>query len=116
MDSAWFIFLIALAVVVVATAAFIFFWRRVRARRYDAPLDVPSSAPLVIVGDSDWQSLTEREKQVARLVVLGETNKQVAQDLGITAQTVGAHLKHIYQKMHLRSRTQLAARLHEIEP
>jgi DNA-binding CsgD family transcriptional regulator len=55
--------------------------------------------------------LTNAEQAVARLVVLGHTNREVAAQLFITVPTVEAHLTRIYRKLGIRSRTQLARRV-----
>lgn len=48
--------------------------------------------------------LTEREIDVLRLVARGETNRQIAGLLRISAKTVGSHVEHIYAKTQVRSR------------
>lgn len=48
--------------------------------------------------------LTEREVDVLRLLARGNTNRQVAETLGISAKTVGAHVEHVYAKAGVRSR------------
>ena len=53
--------------------------------------------------------LTARELDVLRMVASGRTNKEVAQDLLIGAETVKTHLKNIMQKLHLRNRAQVIA-------
>jgi predicted ATPase/DNA-binding CsgD family transcriptional regulator len=53
--------------------------------------------------------LTRRELQVAALVARGLTNRQIAAELVISEGTVGVHLEHIFGKLELRSRAQLAA-------
>jgi predicted ATPase/DNA-binding CsgD family transcriptional regulator len=53
--------------------------------------------------------LTRREVEVAALVARGLTNKQIAAELTISEGTVGVHLEHIFGKLELRSRAQLAA-------
>jgi DNA-binding NarL/FixJ family response regulator len=54
--------------------------------------------------------LTTREEEVLILLSKGYTNKEIAEKLSISAETVGSHLKHIYEKMHVRSRTEAVAR------
>jgi response regulator RpfG family c-di-GMP phosphodiesterase/DNA-binding CsgD family transcriptional regulator len=49
-------------------------------------------------------SLTEREVDVLCLLARGETNRQIANTLGISVKTVGAHVEHIYTKADVRSR------------
>jgi DNA-binding CsgD family transcriptional regulator len=52
--------------------------------------------------------LTPQERTVARLVAGGLTNREVAERLFVTTNTIETHLKHIYQKLEVRSRTELA--------
>lgn len=47
--------------------------------------------------------LSEREKQVMDLVLCGQTNKRIAEQLGITVRTVEAHRAKIMEKMHCDS-------------
>jgi DNA-binding NarL/FixJ family response regulator len=48
--------------------------------------------------------LSDREVEVLVLVARGETNKDIARRLGITAKTVAHHVAHVYTKTGLRSR------------
>jgi DNA-binding CsgD family transcriptional regulator/small-conductance mechanosensitive channel len=52
--------------------------------------------------------LTEREMEIARLVTLGMTNKEIAEGLFITENTAKVHLKNILNKLDLKNRQQLA--------
>ena len=54
--------------------------------------------------------LTPQEQAVARLVASGATNKQTALELYISVKTVQYHLTHIYAKLGIRTRSELAAR------
>jgi DNA-binding CsgD family transcriptional regulator len=56
-------------------------------------------------------SLTPSEQRIAELVAEGKTNKEVAAILVVTARTVESALTHIYRKLDVRSRTELARRL-----
>ena len=53
-------------------------------------------------------SLTERELQVARLVVDRKTNPQIAAELFLSQKTVETHLRHIFRKVNVSSRVELA--------
>lgn len=55
--------------------------------------------------------LTETECRVAALVTQGHTNREVACAMFVTENTVQTHLRHIFQKLGVKSRTELAARL-----
>ena len=59
---------------------------------------------------TDTGALTPAEAQVARLVVSGHTNVEVAALLHMSTKTVEANLTRIYRKLGVRSRTELAAR------
>jgi DNA-binding CsgD family transcriptional regulator len=58
---------------------------------------------------SGWQSLTPSERAVVDLVAEGLSNPQIGQRLYISRRTVQTHLAHVFAKLHLTSRTQLAA-------
>jgi DNA-binding CsgD family transcriptional regulator len=58
---------------------------------------------------SGWESLTETEHKVVALVAQRLSNPEVAERLFISRHTVESHLKHIYRKLGLSSRLELAA-------
>ena len=51
--------------------------------------------------------LTERELEIVRLVALGYTNPEIAQQLFLSVRTIEAHRSHIHQKLNLGSRADL---------
>lgn len=53
--------------------------------------------------------LTAREREVLELLVAGATNKEIAQKLVITQNTVKYHLKNVLHKLHLHNRAQVIA-------
>jgi DNA-binding CsgD family transcriptional regulator len=57
---------------------------------------------------SGWASLTPTERDVVRLVAEGLTNSDVATRLFVSPRTVQTHLTHVYAKLGLTSRVQLA--------
>lgn len=52
--------------------------------------------------------LTAREEDVLRFLVMGDCNKGIARKLDISANTVKAHVSRICEKLHVRSRAQVA--------
>jgi DNA-binding NarL/FixJ family response regulator len=57
------------------------------------------------------EELTETEGRVAELAAQGRTNKEIASELFMARSTVEGHLSHVYRKLGIRSRTELAARI-----
>jgi DNA-binding NarL/FixJ family response regulator len=54
-------------------------------------------------------SLTAREEETLVLLTNGYSNKEIADHLGLSIETVRSHLKNIYTKMHVRSRAEAVA-------
>ena len=57
---------------------------------------------------SGWASLTPTEVQIAALAAEGLTNPQIAERLFVSRSTVKTHLEHIYAKLDIAGRTELA--------
>lgn len=55
-------------------------------------------------------SLSAREREVVRLVVEGASNDEIGARLGISSRTVESHLRRLYERLEVASRTELAAR------
>ena len=53
--------------------------------------------------------LTPRQREVATLIALGLTNRQIAERLVISLRTADNHVQHIFDKLGLSSRAQVAA-------
>jgi DNA-binding CsgD family transcriptional regulator len=64
-----------------------------------------------IGGRARDDGLTAAERRVATLVAAGKTNREVAAALFLVERTVAGHLTHVYAKLGIRSRTELARRL-----
>jgi DNA-binding CsgD family transcriptional regulator len=60
---------------------------------------------------SGLDSLTSSERRTAQLAAVGLSNREIAQNLFVTARTVEGHLTHAYQKLAITSREQLPAAL-----
>jgi DNA-binding CsgD family transcriptional regulator len=58
--------------------------------------------------EKGWESLTPTERDVVRLVGEGLANKDIAARLFVSPRTVESHLTHVYTKLGLSSRVQLA--------
>jgi len=80
--------------------------RRVRGRLAD--LGVHRRIVVTHEGFSGMASLTGAEAQVARLVSDGFTNREIADRLFLSPHTVNSHLRHIYGKLAINSRAELA--------
>jgi DNA-binding NarL/FixJ family response regulator len=61
--------------------------------------------------DEVLSGLTKREREVARLVGSGASNKDIARQLDISDRTVKAHLTAIFDKLQVQDRLQLALRV-----
>jgi DNA-binding CsgD family transcriptional regulator len=55
--------------------------------------------------------LTPREAQISQLVAQGATNREVAEQLFVSRATVEYHLRKVFAKLGVKSRTQLADRI-----
>ena len=67
------------------------------------PVSIAHTAPL--------ESLTDREREVARLLMNGAGNSDIALDLGITPRTVKAHIGHMFEKLGVGNRVILTTML-----
>lgn len=71
----------------------------------DAMEDLGKPRP---AGEQDlYETLTDREKQVLKLVAEGKSNKEVAEVLGISVKTAMTHREHVMVKLDLHNRTDL---------
>ena len=57
--------------------------------------------------------LSKRETEILELLTKGLANKEIADRLGLSVETVRVHLKRIYEKLHVRSRTEAAMKFRD---
>jgi DNA-binding CsgD family transcriptional regulator len=102
-------------------------WRRVvdtridRLARLQQASDTIITAPLEVIDDPDaldnswvaWSEvLTDRETEVARRVVRGFTNSEIATDLDISVRTVEVHVSRVFNALPVRNRVELTVLAH----
>jgi DNA-binding NarL/FixJ family response regulator len=58
----------------------------------------------------DYQ-ITKAEREILNLLVQGNPKKQIAHDLGVSFHTVDTHLRNIYTKLHVHSRSEAVAKV-----
>ena len=61
----------------------------------------------------DEVKLSKRETEILELLCEGLANKEIADRLSISVETVRVHLKHVYEKLHVRSRTEAAMKFRD---
>ncbi|PWC87199.1 hypothetical protein TSH100_10410 [Azospirillum sp. TSH100] len=67
----------------------------------------PSAAPVRTESDA-VSGLTDRQREVLRLLLEGQSNKEIARALGVLEGTIKVHLRTVMQRLGVRNRTQLA--------
>jgi DNA-binding CsgD family transcriptional regulator len=78
-------------------------------------LSGPASTPRLVLLEASppvrllHLGLTEREREVATLATSGRTNGEIAEALVVSAHTVKKHLEHVYAKLGVHTRTELAS-------
>lgn len=58
------------------------------------------------------EDLTPREHEILGLLARGSMYKEISAQLGISLPTVRTHLRHIYEKLHVQTRTEAAAKFY----
>ena len=61
------------------------------------------------------EDLSPREREILELLAQGFSNKKIADRMGVTDGTVRWHLRHVYHKLHVRSRTEAALKFHSVK-
>lgn len=95
-------------------------------RKFDSPATLLGAIRTVAAGGNHFPSfvprkpeppaevLTTRELEVLRHLARGLTNEEIGQVMGVSAQTVKGHLKHLFPKLHAANRAEAVARAHEL--
>ena len=73
----------------------------------------PETTPTVKLGDSYSEKLSDRELEVLREVVAGETDAAIAEKLHMSLRTVKQHIQSMRDKTGFRNRTELAVKARE---
>lgn len=55
---------------------------------------------------NESENLTQREHEILDLIAQGHRDKEIADKLSLSVRTVGTHVRNIYDKLHVRSRTE----------
>jgi len=71
--------------------------------------NLPREQRGIVVTENALTLLTDRERQIMRLVSEGLSNKEIGRRLNISDGTIKQHLHHVYQKLEISNRTVLAA-------
>jgi DNA-binding NarL/FixJ family response regulator len=61
-----------------------------------------------VASAAEVEGLSPREREILELLAAGFPNKEIASRVGLTDGTVRWHLRHVYHKLHVRSRTEAA--------
>jgi DNA-binding NarL/FixJ family response regulator len=62
------------------------------------------------------EDLTRREREILELLAEGFSNKEIADRCGLSGGTVRWHLQHVYEKLHVRTRTEAALKFRSTKP
>ncbi len=73
----------------------------------------PALTPMLelLVGREALSSLTRREQEVALMAARGTSKRVMSEQLGVSIRTVGNHINHVYGKLGISTREELAALL-----
>jgi DNA-binding NarL/FixJ family response regulator len=58
----------------------------------------------------DQSNLTAREKEILKLLIQGNSYKEIAANIFISVETLNSHIKNIYRKLNVHSRSELSAK------
>lgn len=72
------------------------------------------SAPSTETSPADDHGLTPREVEVLGLLARGFTNKEIGTELFVSHRTISTHVSNLLSKLHLKNRSEAAAKYHEL--
>jgi DNA-binding NarL/FixJ family response regulator len=79
-----------------------------------SPVDAPAARRPELPEAARALGLTPRELEVLEHVAMGQTNREIAAELFISARTAGVHVSHILEKLGASTRTEAAAAAHRL--
>ena len=84
-----------------------------RAREAQVDSVYPDTTPSLKLGDAVSEQFSDRELEVLRLVVAGDTDASIAEKLFISVATVKTHIQNMKNRTGFRNRTELAVKARE---
>ena len=69
---------------------------------------------MIVLKSHGLRPSERRELEVARLVAVGRTDREIARDLFLSPRTVDMHLRNILRKLDCRSRVEAAGKAHSL--
>ncbi len=69
----------------------------------------PDETPLIRIGNTTNRAFTERELDVLKELITGDTNAEIAARLGVSIATVKSHILHLMEKTGFKTRTELVS-------
>ena len=74
----------------------------------------PEETPEMMLGNCSSKDLTERELEVVKELMSGDSNQEIAERLCMSLSTLKTHIQHLQEKTGYRNRTEIAVRAREI--
>ena len=95
--------------------AFLAAWQEGRQVPIERTVDVALQEDVLHVPETqsalstDVERLSAREREIARLIALGQSNREIAETLVVSVKTVESHVKNVFKKLHVGARAEIAA-------
>lgn len=98
--------------------SFLFFWKSIKKARYEyrriLKLKMDGNSPEIVAENFRKFNLTRAETEVSLLILQGSSNKQIADALHISEETVKKHLYNIFKKAGVKNRSALLVKLQSV--